>query len=378
VQDNTAVVLEFSSVGYQSKRVTVGNNTQLQVTLEDDVAGLNNVVVIGYGVVRKSDVTGSVGSVSRKDLNLYPVADAVMGLQGKTTGVRVIQNSGAPGAPVSVRIRGGNSLLGGNEPLYVVDGFALSGSPNLINPNDIESIEVLKDASATAIYGSRGANGVVMITTKKGKAGRSEVTFDSYYAIQKIGKTIEMMNAREFAELANERAANDGFPAYFTPAQISSFGEGTNWQNELFRTAPMQNHSVTATGGNENTQYSISGNYLAQTGIIDGSGLKRQSLRANINQRISSKVGVTFNATLTNSDLSQIDINGQKGGTVLSAVLVAPPTVDPYTATGAFSRSGFIRSALTSCGIHWPWPAKENRSPTQNIFSAAQPCRTSR
>ncbi|MDQ3279661.1 MAG: SusC/RagA family TonB-linked outer membrane protein, partial [Bacteroidota bacterium] len=334
VPDNNAIVLEFSSVGYQTKRVSVNNGEAVLVTLEEDVAGLNNVVVIGYGTVRKSDVTGSVGSVSRKELNAYPVTDAVMGLQGKTTGVRVVQNSGAPGAPVTVRIRGGNSLLGSNEPLYVVDGFALSGSPNLINPNDIESIEVLKDASATAIYGSRGANGVVMITTKKGRTGRSEVTFDSYYATQKVGKTIELMNAREFAELANERAANDGFPAYFTPEQVASFGEGTNWQNELFRTAPMQNHSVTATGGNESTQYSIGGNYMNQAGVIEGSGVKRQSLRANLQQRISSKFGVSFNATFTNSDLSQIDVNGQKGGTVLSAVLVAPPTVSPFNANG--------------------------------------------
>lgn len=337
VPDSRTVVLEFSSVGFQSKSVRAGNSTQIAVVLEEDVAGLNNVVVIGYGVVRKSDVTGSVGSVSQKELNAYPVTDAVMGLQGKTTGVRVIQNSGAPGAPVTVRIRGGNSLLGSNEPLYVVDGFALSGSPSLVNPNDIESIEVLKDASATAIYGSRGANGVVIITTKKGKTGRSEILFDTYYATQKIGKTIEMMNAREFAELANERAANDGFPAYFTPQQVSSFGAGTNWQHELFHTAPMQNHSVTASGGNESTQYAVSGNYLRQTGIIDGSGVKRQSLRASLNQRISSKVGVSFNATLTNSDLSQIDINGQKGGTVLSAVLVAPPTVNPYDSAGSYS-----------------------------------------
>lgn len=335
--DNVAIVLEFSSIGYQARTVTVDNPSDLHIILDEDVAGLEKVMVIGYGTVRKSDVTGSVGSVSRRELTAYPVTDAVMGLQGKTTGVRVIQNSGAPGAPVSVRIRGGNSLLGNNEPLYVVDGFALSGNPNAINPNDIESIEILKDASATAIYGSRGANGVVMITTKRGRAGRSEVTFDTYYALQKIGKTIEMMNAREFAELANERAANDGFPAYFTQDQVNAFGTGTNWQQELFRTAPMQNHSVNATGGNEFTQYSLSGNYLAQDGIIEGSGIKRQSLRASLNQKINEKFGASFNATLTNSSLSQIDINGQKGGTVLSAVLVAPPTVDPYDAAGNYN-----------------------------------------
>ncbi|HVG13976.1 MAG TPA: TonB-dependent receptor, partial [Chitinophagaceae bacterium] len=337
VPDGSNVSLEISSVGYQTRTFAVANQTQITITLEEDVAGLNQIVVIGYGTVRKSDVTGSVGSVSRKELTAYPVTDAMMGLQGKTTGVRVIQNSGAPGAPVTVRVRGANSLLGSNEPLYVVDGFPLTYNPNSINPNDIESIEVLKDASATAIYGSRGANGVVMITTKKGRAGKAEVTFDSYYATQKIGNTIELMNAREFAELANERAANDGFPAYFTPAQISSFGEGTNWQDELFRTAPMQNHSVNVAGGNNLTQYSISGNYLGQAGIIEGSDLKRQSLRASLNQKISDKFNVSFNTTFTSSNLSQIDMNGQKGGTVLSAVLVAPPTVTPFDANGNYS-----------------------------------------
>lgn len=335
--DGGTVILHFSSIGYQARTVTVSNGSAVNITLEEDVSGLNNIVVIGYGAVRKSDVTGSVSSVSKKELTAYPVTDAVMGLQGKTTGVRVIQNSGAPGAPVSVRVRGGNSLLGSNEPLYVVDGFALSGSPSSINPNDIESIEVLKDASATAIYGSRGANGVVLITTKRGKAGRSEVSFDTYYSSQKIGKKIELMNAREFAELANERAANDGFPAYFTPDQVNSFGVGTNWQDELFRTAPLQNHSVNATGGNEATQYSVGGNYLDQDGIIRGSGLRRISVRANVNQKISNKIGISFNATLTHNDLSQIDINGQKGGTVLSAVLVAPPTVAPFDANGNYS-----------------------------------------
>ena len=337
VPDNT-MTLVISSIGYENLEVKVSSAERIDVTLKIRPTTEEEIVVIGYGTVRKSDLTGSVGSVSKKELTAYPVTDAVMGLQGKTTGVRVVQNSGAPGAPVTVRIRGGNSLLGGNEPLYVVDGFPLTGSPSAINPNDIESIEVLKDASATAIYGSRGANGVVMITTKKGKAGRTAVTFDSYYATQKIGKTIELMNAKEFAELANERAANDAVATpFFTPAQIASFGEGTNWQDQLFRTAPMQNHSVNATGGNESTQYSVSGNYLDQDGIIKGSGLRRESLRANLNQKISDKFTISFNTTLTNADLSQIDVNGQKGGTVLSAVLVAPPTVAPFDANGNYS-----------------------------------------
>ncbi len=334
---NENTVLEISNVGFQTKTVTVGRQTEINVTLEENNTGLSDVVVVGYGRVKKRDLTGSVSSISSADITAYPVSGVLMGLQGKTTGVQVLQNSGAPGAPISVRIRGGNSLLGNNEPLYVVDGFALSGDPNAINPNDIQSIEVLKDASATAIYGSRGANGVVLITTKSGRPGRTEVTFDSYYAIQQVGKKIDLMNARQFAEIANERATNDGFPVYFTDAQLKSFSEGTNWQDQLFRSAPMQNHSINASGGNESTQYSISGSFLNQDGIIAGSSLQRASLRANINQKLSEKVRISYNSTLTNTDLSQIDINGQKGGTTLSAVLVAPPTITPYDTNGNYS-----------------------------------------
>ena len=337
VPENKRAVLEISNVGFQTKTVEVGNKTNITVSLLKSLAGLDDVVVVGYGRVRKRDLTGSVSSVSSRDLNAYPVPGALMALQGKTTGVQVLQNSGAPGAPITVRIRGANSLLGNNEPLYVVDGFPLTGDPNAINPNDIQSIEILKDASATAIYGSRGANGVVLITTKTGRVGRSEVTFDSYYAIQKVGKTIELMNAKQFAEVANERAANDGSAAYFTQDQVNSFGEGTDWQKELFRTAPMQNHAINVAGGNENTQYSVSGSFLKQDGIIAGSALQRGSLRANLSQKLSEKVRLSYNAIMTNTDLSQIDINGQKGGTTLSAVLVAPPTIAPYDANGNYS-----------------------------------------
>jgi TonB-dependent starch-binding outer membrane protein SusC len=330
--------IEFSFVGYHTKEIIVSNQNTLNIFLEAVSSKLEQVVVVGYGTVKKSDLTGSVGSVSSKDLMAYPVTDAVIGLQGKTAGVQVIQNSGAPGATISVRIRGGNSLLGNNEPLYVVDGFALSSAPDAIDPNDIESIEVLKDASSTAIYGSRGANGVVLITTKRGKAGRSQVTFDSYYAVQQVAKRLDLLNAKQFAELANERALNDGFTPYFTPEQVNSFKEGTDWQNLIFQSAPLKNYSISASAGNENNQYSISGSYLGQDGIIIGSGIKRESLRANISQKISNKIRLFYNATLTNTELSQLTSdNGLRGNSVLSAALVAPPTIDPYDKNGSYS-----------------------------------------
>lgn len=331
-------VLVFTYIGFTTQEVPINNRNTINVQLTEDSQSLDEVVVVGYGTVKKSDITGSVGSVSGEDLTAYPVTDAVMGLQGKTAGVQVLQNSGAPGGTISVRIRGGNSLQGDNEPLYVVDGFALSEAPSAINPNDIESLEVLKDASATAIYGSRGANGVILITTKQGKSGETRVDFNSYYAIQEVGKTINLLNAKEFAELINERASNDGFPAYFTQEEVNSFSEGTDWQDALFRKAPMQNHSITVSGGSTKTQFSISGSYLGQDGIIVGSNIQRESLRANVTQAISDKVRLNYNAILTNTDNSQLNSdNGQKGNSVLGGVLGAPPTLSPRNPDGTYS-----------------------------------------
>jgi TonB-linked SusC/RagA family outer membrane protein len=177
----------------------------------------------------------------------------------------------------------------------------------------------------------------VLITTKSGRTGKTQVTFDSYYATQQVTQKIDLMNAAQFALIANERAANDGFPPYFTPNEVAAFGAGTNWQDLLFRSAPMQNHAVNASGGSEKTQYSISGSFLDQEGIIAGSNLQRISLRANISQKLHNKIRLSYNSILSNTDMAQIDIDGQKGGTVLSAVLVAPPTVAPYEPDGAYS-----------------------------------------
>jgi TonB-linked SusC/RagA family outer membrane protein len=237
-----------------------------------------------------------------------------------------------------VRIRGGNSLQGSNEPLYVVDGFALSGPPSSINSNDIESMDILKDASATAIYGSRGANGVILITTKAGKAGKTQISLDSYYGVQEVGKKLDLMNAKEFALLANERAANDGVPAYFSQDQINSFEQGTNWQDVVFRRAPIQNHGITVSGGSENTQFSVSANYFGQDGILKGSGFERGSIRGNLNQKISNKIRLSFNTILSNTVQSSLNNNnGQKGNTVLSAILVAPPTITPFDNAGNYN-----------------------------------------
>lgn len=331
-------VLVISFTGYKSEEVTVRNETTINITLTASENSLEQVVVIGYGTQRKSDLTGSVSQVRSGDLNAFPVISPVQGLQGKAAGVQITQNSGEPGNALSVRIRGGNSLRGNNEPLYVIDGFAIGDNPNALNPADIETVEILKDATATAIYGSRGANGVVIITTKKGKAGKSQVDFDSYYGVQQVIKKLTLLNASEFAGLANERAANDRVSPYFTQDEINAFRKGTDWQEELFRVAPIQSHSVTFSGGTDRTQYAVSGSYFRQQGIVLGSDYWRGSVRANINHKISNKFTLSYNNILSHIERSLINSdNGQRGNSIVSAILAAPPTIAPYDANGNYS-----------------------------------------
>jgi len=339
VPDENAVLV-FSFIGFTQQEITVGTQTQLDVTLMPDVTSLSEVVVVGYGEVKKSDLTGAVASVKSDDLNAMPNINAVQGLSGRAAGVQIIQTSGAPGAAMSMRVRGGNSLLGSNEPLYVIDGFATSGNPINLNPADIESIEILKDASATAIYGSRGANGVVMITTKRGKSGSNQVIIDSYVGVQQIIKKIDMLDAHEFATLANERAANDGIAPYFTDDQVASFGKGTDWQDAIFRTAPIQNHSLMFSGGNDKSTYSISGSLFKQSGIIINSDYTRGSLRANVNQKVSDRFSVNYNAIMSRSIGNMLsNDNASRGDGVVSAALTAPPTMPVYNADGTYSNA---------------------------------------
>ncbi|SDM21905.1 TonB-linked outer membrane protein, SusC/RagA family [Catalinimonas alkaloidigena] len=336
VSDNPTLV--FSAVGYLSQEVAVGARLQIDITLEEDVKALEEIVVVGYGTQKKSDLTGSVAAVKTKDINAFPVTNAVQGLNGRATGVQVVQNSGAPGSTLSVKIRGGNSLQGSNEPLYVVDGFPLTGGIGALNPADIESMEILKDASATAIYGSRGANGVVIITTKRGKSGRGNVSLDSYYGFQSVIKKLDLLNATEFATLMNERASNDGAAPYFTDAEIAGFGAGTDWQEVVFRTAPVQNHVLTLSGGNDRTQYSVSGSLFDQQGIIVNSAYQRASLRANLNQTITDKLSLSYSSILSRVVRNQIGSdNSARGNGVLSAAMVSPPTLAPYRADGTYN-----------------------------------------
>ena len=339
VEEGATLVISF--IGFKTKNVSIANQTQFNIIMEPDNNDLEEVVVVGYGTVKKSDLTGSVSSVKSDEINAFPTSNVMQAMAGRAAGVQIIQNSGAPGAGISVRIRGTNSIQGGNEPLYVVDGFPFSGNPTNLNNFDIESIEVLKDASATAIYGSRGANGVVLITTKQGKEGTSKVDFETSYSTQSIRNTLDLMNGSEYAQIQNIQAINDNIPLYFTEQEIANFGQGFDWQNLIFTKAPILSTSLNVSGGSPKTKYSISGSFFGQDGIIKGSDYDRYSLRANINHTVSDKIALLFNSNLTHLKTERRDSGGgSRGNSMIGAALSAAPISQPYNEDGSYNVLG--------------------------------------
>ena len=286
---NTLVV---SFIGYASQEIAVEGRTTLDITLEPDPATLSEVVVVGYGTQKRSDLTGAISSVKSEDLNQLPMQRVDQALQGRAPGVMVLNPSGQPGGKTTIRIRGMNSITGSNQPLVVVDGLQGVDIESL-NPNDIESIEILKDASATAIYGSQGANGVLLITTKRGKKGTPVISYSYSLSYQQLREKLDLMNAADFAKSINDNRASQNQPGdvvitptpIFTADQIANFERngGTDWQDAVYRTAPMQSHQLGISGGTDNVQYLVSGGYLDQQGILVNSEFQRFTLRSNVN-----------------------------------------------------------------------------------------------
>ncbi len=351
--------LVFSSIGFATEEVPINGRSTIDLALTPDVQSLSEVVVVGYGTTKRSDLTGSVASVKEQELKQVAVTSLDQGLQGRVAGVQVTQSSAAPGGAVSVRIRGVNSINGTNEPLYVIDGIPIIASDGAvsptgggvpgqggggiasnalasINPGDIESIEVLKDASAAAIYGARGANGVVIITTKQGKAGRTTVDFENYYGLQEVANTYDVLDARSFGIWANEYALSQGQDRYFNEQQLDSLGRNsTDWQKEIYRTAPMQNHQLTITSGNDKTTFSLGANYFRQEGVVKRSGFERGSLRLNLNHLVSDrfKVGNTLMISRLGND--RIITDGTNSATSLAQQ--APPVVPVFNRDGSYT-----------------------------------------
>lgn len=291
VSDNSH--LNISYVGYNDMNVSVGGKNDLAIVLKEDAELLEEVVVVGYGVQRKTDLISAISTVKGKELTEQPVARVDQLLRGRVAGMQVIQASGTPGSGASIRIRGGNSLSASNEPLYVIDGFVDAGDLNSLNPNDIESIEVLKDATSTAIYGARGSNGVILITTKRGKAGKASFDVEASYGWQQLPKKIDLLSTTEYAGYLNQIAKMNGTnQPYADPSKVT----GVDWQDELYRTAPVYNLNVSTNGGTEKFKYLLSLNHFDQQGIMVGSGFNRTTFRSNLDSEIKPwlTVGTTI------------------------------------------------------------------------------------
>lgn len=328
-------ILVFSFIGMKSQEIEIGNKADFSVVLIEEAIGIDEVVAIGYGTVKKSDLTGSVSSVSSNEIKKQPVINLGQAIQGKATGVVVTSNSGAPGGSIKIRIRGANSILGSNEPLYIVDGVALNIGINDLNVNDIESVEVLKDASSTAVYGSRGANGVIMITTKRGKNGATKVQLTVNTGVSSLAKKYDLLDAGSFAELTNVYKPN-----YFSATQIADFKKngGVDWQNEVFQTGISQDYQVSLSGGSATTKYYISGNYVDQKGIVLGAKLAKYSVRSNITTELGKKLKFDLNLFAARQNSVNTGDNGSKGAPLWNAPLF-PPTFPIYTAAGTWNRT---------------------------------------
>lgn len=290
-------VLVFSYIGYVTQEISAKNQNELKVVLKEDAEKLDEVVVIGYGAVRKADVAGAVAVLDNKSFKDQPITQVSDALQGRVSGVQV-ENSGVPGGSVKIRVRGSGSINKSNDPLYVVDGIVRESGLDGINPEDIQSMQVLKDASSTAIYGSRGSNGVVLVTTKTGKAGASQITLDASFGVANVYKRYDLLNTREYAQALVDagKKSKDEMSAY-----LDGSNPGIDWQDEIFRTGITQNYKVSLSSGNEKTQYYLSGNYMSQTGVVIESKNERYQAKANVTSQILPWLHVTTDINASHS-----------------------------------------------------------------------------
>ena len=356
--DNPEAVLVFSFVGMVSQEITVGDQTEINIILTMDFAGLEEVVVVGYGTVKKGDLTGSVSQVKTEDLESVPVYNIEEALKSRSAGVSVKQNSGTPGGRIDVIIRGGNSMIGNNQPLYVVDGFPVTGDISFINPSDIESVNILKDASATAIYGSRGANGVVIITSKRGRTGqKSKIEINSFFGVQIGSNRYEMLDAKQYAEVANEWLANSGGVPYFNLDEVQD--PGTDWQDFIFRNAPLNNHTITFSGSTAKTKFALSGNFYGMDGIIKYTGVKKGTFRLNLDHEFNKIINLAVNLNLARRENKNLPVdNTLHGGGILSGAMAAPPTLPVYDENGQIVQIAQVYSfgsvAMQNPAVYFP------------------------
>ncbi|MVM36589.1 SusC/RagA family TonB-linked outer membrane protein [Spirosoma sp. HMF3257] len=384
---DTEITLVFSSVGYLPKEITVGNETMLTVTLTVDTKALGEVVVVGYGTQKRADVTAAIASVPMGEIRDMPVSNVATALQGKIPGVVIQQTSGAPGSTPAIKVRGFGSISAGTSPLIVIDGNIVgSGVFGLLSSVDIESIDVLKDASSTAIYGSKGSNGVLLVTTKRGKPGRMNVNLDVYTGFQEITKKIDLLNSQQYAEFAKE-ASNTAYldnvpgasatdpnsvrPAsylryryprgdlfdwfnYDDPVKVANLPY-TDFQNLIFRRAKMSSYQLSVSGGNEKARYLVSGSYLKQDGIILKSSLDRYIFRANVEVNLLPKLKVGMNLNPSFKNVQEVTAENQwfnQG--IITAALAAIPMAPVYAADGSYSSELALAAPYNLPGVTNP------------------------
>jgi TonB-dependent starch-binding outer membrane protein SusC len=314
IQAQSSDVLVISFIGYKTQEIAVGSQSTINVKLDEDFTTLQEIVITGYGELRRADLTSAQISINSENLQKSINTTLEQAIQGRAAGVYITQNTGAPGGGISVNIRGVNSIMGANEPLYVIDGVQIQGSSSTtgsnplssLNPNDIENIEILQGPSATAIYGSRGTNGVVLITTKRGKKGEVRMAYDYMYSLQTEPKQLKVMDLQQYAQMDNEYKSIAGGNVREEFLDPSLLGAGTNWQSELFKSAAMQKHQLSMSGGGEATTFYLSGERMNQDGVAIGSGFDRSSLRLNLDNKPRTwlSIGVNMNASQTNTTLA--------------------------------------------------------------------------
>jgi TonB-linked SusC/RagA family outer membrane protein len=367
-------VLVFSFVGYTRQELPItGANPSLTVTLIESAQDLNDVVVIGYGTARKSDLTGAVASVTSAQLTQVATSDPVQALQGRVAGVEVTSNSGQPGSGTRIRVRGVGTI-NNSDPLYVVDGIQ-TGDIGFLLPADIESTEILKDASATAIYGSRGANGVVLITTKHGKAGATQFNLTGYTGFQQVRRLLPLTNAAQYATLVTEAFVNDGkpLPSYGAQLQdaIASNAEGIDYQKLVTQKGLITNYSLSASGGSEQNRYLVSGSYFQQNGIIQNSGFKKFVIRVNDDIVLTKRIKAGVAATFTNNN--QTGSGDGQGGSqpyaVLQYALQTNPILNPFGPNGTYNDDVITRNALNV--PRYLDEQKYNKLQNNNLFSSS-------
>ncbi len=355
-------ILSFSFVGYLTEEVQVSGRTTVDVLLIEDIQALDEVVVIGYGTVKKSDLTGSVSSLNKEDLNVGSNSSIDGLIQGKSSGVQVIQASAEPGGDMDIRIRGAGSINASSSPLYVIDGLPIDNSDiasnvgsgivgtrtprnplSSINPADIESIEILKDASATAIYGARGANGVIIVTTKKGQEGRLNVSYSGYSGLQNIDKKLDLFSPTEYKEVLNQILDEGGGDASADQRIGDIQNGGTDWQDLITRQGYVNSHSLSFSGGKDKTNYYASLNYFNQKGIVLSSAMERYDARLNLDHQTENfHFGVNFSLAFNDDDYVSYGYGINEGAGAIYAAINFDPTLSPYNEDGSYQKSDYI------------------------------------